>query len=133
MTSQSGKETITIDILPNITRSKGNQTLKFCQLIEYHMTNIFLEKACTKYGEETSPRSLFLKKRSTVSSSIVCFYCMSKSRTTKYILKLRCWTLAFTSYKAFAFTFWDIWQYVYCTFYSVTLPYLSYQAIFFND
>ena len=37
-------------ILPNISRSKGNQTIKFSQFLE----NIFLEKA--KRGEETSPR-----------------------------------------------------------------------------
>ena len=30
--------------------------MKFGQLIEYNIRNIFLEKSCTKYGEETSPR-----------------------------------------------------------------------------
>ena len=34
MTSQSGKQTIAIHILPNMSRSKGNQTMKFGQLIE---------------------------------------------------------------------------------------------------
>ena len=29
MTSQSGQQTITIHILPNISRSKGNQAMKF--------------------------------------------------------------------------------------------------------
>ena len=43
MTSQPGKQTAAIHILPNISRSKGNQTKKFGQLIE-HMRNIFLEK-----------------------------------------------------------------------------------------
>ena len=42
--------------LPNISRSKGNQAMKFGQLIEYNMRNIFLEKSYTKCGEETSPR-----------------------------------------------------------------------------
>ena len=32
MTSQTGKQIITIHILPNISRSKGNQTMKFRQL-----------------------------------------------------------------------------------------------------
>ena len=32
----------------NISRSKGNQTMKFGQLTEYDMTNIFLEKLYTK-------------------------------------------------------------------------------------
>ena len=36
-------------------RSKGNQTTKFGQLIEYNMTNIFLEKSYTECGEENSP------------------------------------------------------------------------------
>ena len=48
MTSQRGKETIAIDILPNISRSKANQEIKFGQLIECNMRNIFLEKSYTK-------------------------------------------------------------------------------------
>ena len=42
MTSQTGSETIVIHILPNISRSKGNQTVKFSQLIECNMRNVFL-------------------------------------------------------------------------------------------
>ena len=34
MTSQTGQQIITIQILPNISRSKGNQTMKFGQLID---------------------------------------------------------------------------------------------------
>ena len=56
MTSQPGKQTIAIHILPNISRSKGNQTMKFGQLIECNMRNIFLEKSYTKCGGETIPR-----------------------------------------------------------------------------
>ena len=48
MTSQSGKQTIAIHILSNISRSRGNQTMKFNQLIEYNLKNIFLEKSYTK-------------------------------------------------------------------------------------
>ena len=44
MTSQPGKEIIVKHILPNISRSKNNQTMKFGQLIEYNMRNIFIEK-----------------------------------------------------------------------------------------
>ena len=44
MTLQPGKQTIAIYILPNISRIKGSQTMKFGQLIEYNMRNIFLEK-----------------------------------------------------------------------------------------
>ena len=43
MSSSSGKEIVTICILPIITRSKGNQTIKFGQLIEYEVRNIFLK------------------------------------------------------------------------------------------
>ena len=41
MTSQPDLQTTAIQILPNILRSKGNQTMKFGQLIEYKR-NIFL-------------------------------------------------------------------------------------------
>ena len=41
MTSQTGEQTITIHILPDISRSNGNQTMVFGQLIEYSMRNIF--------------------------------------------------------------------------------------------
>ena len=34
MTSEPGLQTTVIHILPNISQSKGNQTRKFCQLIE---------------------------------------------------------------------------------------------------
>ena len=40
MTSQSWKETIAIHILSNTLRSKGNQAMKFGQLIEHNMRNI---------------------------------------------------------------------------------------------
>ena len=48
MTSQPGFQTIAIHILPNISQSKGNQTMKFGQLIEYNMKNTFLQKLCGK-------------------------------------------------------------------------------------
>ena len=41
MTSQTGLKTITIYILPNIPRSKGNKTMKFGQVIEYNQRKIF--------------------------------------------------------------------------------------------
>ena len=48
-------------MLTNISRSKGNQIMKFGQIIEYNMRNIFIEKSYTKYGRETIAR-LFSKK-----------------------------------------------------------------------
>ena len=56
MTSQSGKQTVAINILSNISRSKGNQAMKFGQLIKHNMKNIFFEKSCTKCGGETIVR-----------------------------------------------------------------------------
>ena len=55
MTSQPGKEAITIHILSNIFRSKGNPTKKLDQLIEYNMRNIFLEKSYSKCDGEAIP------------------------------------------------------------------------------
>ena len=54
MTSQSGLQTIAIHIMPNISQSKGNQAMKFGQVIEYNKINIFLQKLCGKWGKETS-------------------------------------------------------------------------------
>ena len=48
MTSQPGLQTIAIHILPNISESKGNQAIKFGQLIELNKVNIFLQKLCGK-------------------------------------------------------------------------------------
>ena len=43
MTSQSREQTITKYILPNISRRKGNQTIKFGQAMEYNKKNIFFK------------------------------------------------------------------------------------------
>ena len=42
---QPEKQTIATHLLPNVSRSKGNQTMKFGQLLEYNMKNIFLGKS----------------------------------------------------------------------------------------
>ena len=42
--------------LTNVSGRKGNQTMKFNQLIEHNTRSIFLEKLYTKYGGETIPR-----------------------------------------------------------------------------
>ena len=44
MTSHTGQQIITIHALLNISRSKCSQTMKFGQLEEFKMRNIFLEK-----------------------------------------------------------------------------------------
>ena len=103
--SQPGQQTIVIHILPNISRSKGNQTMKFGQLIECNMRNIFLEKSYTKCGGETIPRPFSKKSKLSISldqqSKVLC----NKLRTIVYcihsILKLSCRPLAFPSDKTF--------------------------------
>ena len=60
MTSQSGLQAITIHILPNISRSRGNQIMKFGQLIEYNKRDTFLQKLCRKWDNETSCKPLFI-------------------------------------------------------------------------
>ena len=42
MTSQTGQQIITKHLLSDISRSKGNQTMTFGQLIEYNVRYIFL-------------------------------------------------------------------------------------------
>ena len=67
MTSQTGQQITMIHILSNISRSKGNQTMNFGQLIEYNMKNIFLEKSCIKCDEEASPRPFYKKSKLSIS------------------------------------------------------------------
>ena len=50
---------ITLHILPNISRSKGNQKIKLCQFIEYNMRNICLENSFAKCGVEASPKPVY--------------------------------------------------------------------------
>ena len=53
---------MTIHIMHYISRHTRNQRMKFGQLIEYNMKNIFTEKSIIKYVEKTSPRP-FLKNQ----------------------------------------------------------------------
>ena len=48
MMSQAGTQTITLYLLPDISKSKDNQTMEFGQLIENNVRNIFLRKSCRK-------------------------------------------------------------------------------------
>ena len=61
MTSQTGKQVITIHILPNISGNKGNHTLKFGQLVGYKITNIFLKTSYTKCGGKGNLRPFYKK------------------------------------------------------------------------
>ena len=71
MTSQTGKQIITVYILPHISRDKVNQGMKFGQLIEHNMRNIFLEESCRKCGRETSPRLFFKKNKNRYKSVLI--------------------------------------------------------------
>ena len=91
-------------ILPNISRSKSNQTTKFGQFIECNMRNIFLEKSYIKCCGET--KKSFLKSQNWgylwINRSkfyTVCFYVSVKLRVIE-ILKLSYRPLAFTSLPA---------------------------------
>ena len=67
MASQPGQQTIVTHILPYVSRNKGNETMKFGQLIEYNMRKYFLEKSYTKCGGETSPRPFSGKLKLSIS------------------------------------------------------------------
>ena len=60
ITSQTGLQTIPIHIWLNISESKGNQTMKFGQLIEHSKRNNFLQKLSEKRGRVTSSGPLFI-------------------------------------------------------------------------
>ena len=68
MISQPGKQAISIHILCNISSCKCNQRIKFGQLIEYNIRNIFLEHSCPKCHGKSIP-GLFSKK-SKLSASL---------------------------------------------------------------
>ena len=57
------KVIITIRILPGISRSKGNQTMKFGQLIEFNVRNIYFKNhAKNKVGRLVPDLFLLFKK-----------------------------------------------------------------------
>ena len=55
-----------------MSREKGNQTMKFGQLIEYNMRNIFVEKSYTKCAREAIPRPLSKKSKLSISLNKCC-------------------------------------------------------------
>ena len=91
-------------MLPNISRSKDNQTMKFGQLIESTLRNIFLEKSHAKCGGESisghflkkAKLSLSLDQKCRVSYSLLLLYIKMKAIKTK-AYKLSCRSLDFTS------------------------------------
>ena len=76
-----------LGLLPDAWSIKGSQTMKFDQLIDYNVRNIFLEKSYTKFDGETSPRpfseklklSISLDQESKVSHSLFLLYAKSNA------------------------------------------------------
>ena len=60
MTSQTGKQIITRHMLPNISDSKGNQAMKFGQLIEYNVTRFFFKSYAESEGGRLVPNIFLL-------------------------------------------------------------------------
>ena len=54
-------------ILCNISSSKCNQVMEFCQFIEYNMRIIFLEKSSLISGGEATPRPFYKKSKFSIS------------------------------------------------------------------
>ena len=63
MTSLSGKQIAIINILPNISRSIGNQTMKFGQLIEYSAKSVFIQNHSRNEALRLVPDPLFFLKK----------------------------------------------------------------------
>ena len=87
-----------IHTLPNISRNKGNQTMKFNLLTKYNIRNIFLEKPYRKCGGKTSSRLISKIKIEHASRSIhnslkfyiICFLLHIQVEGYQKILKLKC-------------------------------------------
>ena len=94
MTSQHGKQTIVIHVLPSILRNKENQALKFGQLREYNMKNIFLEKPYKNCGGETSFR--FFSERLNLS---IPLHQQSTFYSVRFIASLSGWLPQFIKTK----------------------------------
>ena len=71
MSLQPGKQTNAIHILLNILKSKDNQKMKFGQLIEYSVRNIFYKKAYSKWVEKLFPDPFLENQSEQISGSIV--------------------------------------------------------------
>ena len=67
MTSQPGKQTIATHILLNISRSKGNPTMKFGRLIEYNMKKNFLKNYPQNVVEKLLPDPFPKKTKLSIS------------------------------------------------------------------
>ena len=80
LTSQTGKQIITIYVLLNILRSKGNQITKFDQLIDTNWETLFLKNDTQNKVEKLVPDPFIKNKNwaclwiSSLKFYIVCFF-----------------------------------------------------------
>ena len=78
--------------------------MKFGQLIEYNMGNIFLEESYSKCGRETSPRPFSEKNKIEHISGLIVFsfiqfvFIVCQVECYLNICKLSCRALDFTSF-----------------------------------
>ena len=91
MTSKTGHQIVTIYILPKSSRSRDNTTMKFGQLTECNMENIFL-KYYTYWAFEIL--SISPDQQSEMLYSLFLLYVQDE--VYQNIVKLRCWSIAFT-------------------------------------
>ena len=94
--------------MPNISRSKGNQAMKFGQLIECNTKNIFLKIHAQNVMERLVPDP-FLKRSNwayiwinSLKFYTVCFYSISSWGLSKYIetkLQITCFYLILSFFK----------------------------------
>ena len=94
--------------------------MRFGQLLEYNMENIFLEKSYTKCGKETIPRPF---------TKFVLF--VRQVEGYQYTLRLSCRPLSFSSYKSCLKNKWglelvslphllhDFWRKIFLLLYSI--------------
>ena len=107
MASQTGKQIIKIRILlPNISRNKGNQIMKNCQLTEYNMRHIFLKKLHTKCGREANSRGFYKKSKLSIyldqmSEILWSFFIVCSSRGLPKYIKTK--VLVICSYPILSF------------------------------
>ena len=69
MTPHPGKQTVTLPILLNLSQSKGNQTLKFGQVMEYNQKIFFFLENHAENEAEASSRPLVSLKRFIIGKS----------------------------------------------------------------
>ena len=88
MTPQTRRLSVTINILSYISRSKGNQAIKFHELIKYSVRNICLQKSCRKWGRETSSRPFSVLRKLYVWSKQEGFAWQEIWRTSIHSFKI---------------------------------------------